>query len=144
MNNNRHGSIAPGKRDLFLESRQGVLGMPHINLADLTAWMSAAGLLTPLAGVGRQLGAPGAISHAPRRRLDVRDRVSAANPALAPRTIRRGAAAGSSRPSEATATDAIADGRSSPIGALGENRLSMRWQQDQDGALVMSWIQGTL
>jgi hypothetical protein len=36
----------------------------------------------------------------------------------------------------------IVDGRNGPIGASRENQLTMRWQQDQDGALVMSWTLG--
>jgi hypothetical protein len=120
--------------------------MPSINLAEIALWIAAGGLLAPLAGIGRQFGTSGAIIPAPRRRLNARGRMAASDLALAPRTIRLGAAAGSCQPSEANATvaETRVDGRSRPVGALRENRLSMRWQQDSDGALVMSWTHGAL
>jgi hypothetical protein len=116
--------------------------MPNINLADITTWMAAAGLLAPLAGIGRQFSAPGGISHAPRRRLNARSRTP--DPAFAPRTLRPGAVAESSKPSDGAATRAhlMVDDRNSPLGAPCENRLAMRWQHDRDGALVMSWTLG--
>jgi hypothetical protein len=102
--------------------------MPNTDLADITTRMATAGLLAPLAGIGRQFSAPGAISHAPRRRLNARSRVSTPDPAFAPRTIRLGAAAESSRPSGGPATAAAGnvDRRNSAVGASRDNRLTVR------------------
>jgi hypothetical protein len=118
--------------------------MSNINRADITTWMDAAGLMAPLAGIGRQFSTPGAISPAPRRRLNARSRVPTPDPAFTPRTRRLHAVAELSKQSEAAAAQMhlTVDGRNSPIAARRENQLTMRWQQDQDGALVMSWTLG--